>query len=250
MNEVAKIPNTNEAPADLPSVSDSAAIIQVIERAASNPDVDIEKMERLLDMQERILNRNAKAAYVAALADVQQELPAIKERGEIKNNSGKVQSRYALWEDINEKIKPILHKHGFALSFRTGTQDGQMVVTGVLAHREGHSEETSIYLPADTSGSKNQVQAVGSSTSYGKRYTAQALLNLTSTGEDDDGQKAGVGTTVTEEQEATISAKMKEVGADPEKFLQHLGVSQLADLPATKFNFAMSALAAKQRRQG
>ncbi|HET9820175.1 MAG TPA: ERF family protein, partial [Rhodanobacteraceae bacterium] len=51
---------------------------------------------------------------------------------------------------------------------------------------DGHREETSITLPADTSGSKNAVQAVASSTSYGKRYTAGALLNLTSHGEDDD----------------------------------------------------------------
>jgi len=39
----------------------------------------------------------------------------------------------------------------------------------------------------DTSGSKNGVQAVASSVSYGKRYTAGLLLNITTTGEDDDG---------------------------------------------------------------
>ena len=46
-------------------------------------------------------------------------------------------------------------------------------------------------LPADTSGSKNVVQAIGSSVSYGKRYTMQALLNITSGGEDDDGHSGG-----------------------------------------------------------
>jgi hypothetical protein len=45
-------------------------------------------------------------------------------------------------------------------------------------------------LPHDSTGSKNAVQAVGSSTSYGKRYTACALLNITSRGEDDDGETA------------------------------------------------------------
>ena len=56
--------------------SESAAIIQVIERAASNPNVDIDKMERLLLMQERILEREAKAAYAADLALMQPNLPS------------------------------------------------------------------------------------------------------------------------------------------------------------------------------
>lgn len=170
--------------------ADVAAIINVIERAAMNPQVDIDKMERLLEMQERILNRQAAAEFAAALAAMQAELPSIAERGGIKDRSGNVQSTYALWEDINEAIKPVLTKHGFALSFRTDFSSG-ITVTAVLSHRCGHSESTSIVLPSDTSGSKNSVQAIGSSVSYGKRYTASALLNLTSHGEDDDGYAAG-----------------------------------------------------------
>jgi len=180
--------NVNEV---VQSASDTGAIIQMIERVALNPAVDIDKMERLLLMQERVLDRNAKAAFTAALAVMQPELPVIVERGGIKNNAGKVTSTYAYWEDINEAIKPVLARHGFALAFRTGREADQIVVTGILSHREGHSEETSLGLPIDGSGSKNAVQAVGSSTSYGKRYTAGALLNLTSRGEDDDGQSGG-----------------------------------------------------------
>lgn len=171
----------------------SAAIIQVIERAATNPDVDIDKMERLLAMQERIMERDARAAFAAALAEMAPELPVIAERGEIKHGENKpVQSRYALWEDINDAIKPVLARHGFALSFRTGQEAGMVTVTGVLSHRGGHSEQTTMHLPIDSSGSKNGVQGVGSSTSYGKRYTASALLNLTSRGEDDDGVAGGL----------------------------------------------------------
>jgi hypothetical protein len=80
-------------------------------------------------------------------------------------------------------------KHGFALTFRTDFTNG-ITVTGVLSHSAGHREETSITLPADASGSKNAVQAVASTVSYGKRYTAGALLNLTSHGEDDDAYAA------------------------------------------------------------
>lgn len=172
-----------------------ATILDVIARAASDPGTDADKMERLLAMYERITAQQARATFNASLAGLQPKLPVIDERGGIKNNSGVVQSTYARWEDINDAIRPLLAEHGFALSFRTGVaQDGKITVTGVLSHRDGHSEETTITLPHDSSGNKNAVQAVGSSTSYGKRYTAISLLNITSRApgdQDDDGQAAG-----------------------------------------------------------
>lgn len=172
-------------------------IMQVISRAAADPNTDVDKLERLMGMYERIQAQAAKVAFNRALAQLQPKLPVIDERGGIKNNSGEVQSTYARWEDINDAIKPLLSESGFALSFRTGVaQDGKITVTGILSHDEGHQEETTITLPHDSSGSKNSVQAVGSSTSYGKRYTAISLLNITSRApqdRDDDGKRGGLG---------------------------------------------------------
>lgn len=219
------------------------AIIQVIERAAVNPDVDIDKMERLLQMQERILDREAKSEYTRALAKMQPELPVIEERGEIKIGQGAAQ-KYARWEDINQAIIPILSQRGFALSFRCGTTENQITVTGILSHEGGHSEETTLALPLDNSGSKNSVQAVGSSTSYGKRYTAILLLNLTSGGEDDDG--AGMGF-IDAEQKEKIIALMKEVGADTAAFLKHMGFDSVDAIPKSQFQKAINALEAKGR---
>lgn len=229
-------------------VSDSATILQIISRAASDPAVDMDKMERLMAMHERIVARTAHAAYTAALALMQPELPIITERGAIKNRESQVQSTYAKWEDINEAIKPILARHGFALSFKTGDEGGKVKVTGILGHKDGHSEETSMLLPADTSGSKNAVQALGSSTSYGKRYTASALLNLTSRGEDDDGKKGGAGETISEEQEANIKALMEEVGADRKRFLEYLKVDALEEILARNYTTVIKMLEAKRRK--
>lgn len=176
----------------LPVTAEATSILSVIERASRDPQCDLDKMERLLLMHERIVERQAKAAYSSALAQMQPELPMIVERGGIKDRSGNVQSHYALWEDVVTAITPILSRYGFALSFRTGNFEGGVSVTGVLSHSAGHSEQTEIKLPIDASGSKNAVQAVGSSTSYGKRYTAAALLNLRSgISEDDDGKAGG-----------------------------------------------------------
>nr|WP_299379727.1 ERF family protein [uncultured Halomonas sp.] len=178
-----KTPARNSTQASTP-IHDSTAIIQVIERAALNPEVDIDKMERLLQMQERVLDRQALMAYSAAMAAMQTELPSIAERG--KGNNG----HYATLEDIVDTVRPILQRHGFAVSFRIVTQERGIEVTGVLMHRDGHREETSMLLPADVSGNKNAVQAFGSSTSYGKRYVLCALLNITTRDQDDNGHAA------------------------------------------------------------
>ena len=226
---------------------DAGAIVSMIERAAADPRVDMDKMERLLAMQERIFDRNARMAYASALAVMQPKMPVITERGGIKNSAGAVQSKYALWEDINDAIKPLLAEHGFALSFRTGTTtEGKITVTGILSHREGHQEETTISLPHDSSGSKNAVQAVGSSTSYGKRYTATALLNITSRGEDDDGH-AAPNDWIDADQVGELVALMEDVGADRTKFLNFLRIDTLAHLPKKRLREATDALQAKRK---
>jgi len=180
MTQVARVEQKQELAAHV----DVSPMFAMIERASRDPNVNMDKFERLVQMKVAEEARQARAFFDAAMADLQPELPAIGERG---NAAGRY--TYALWEDINAAIKPVLMAHGFALTFRTSFENG-ITVTGVLSHRSGHREETNITLPADASGGKNAVQAVASSVSYGKRYTAGALLNLTSHGEDDDAYSA------------------------------------------------------------
>jgi len=66
--------------------------------------------------------------------------------------------------------------------------DANINITCILSHREGHREEVTLPLPLDTGGAKSNVQAAGSTISYGKRYTLCAILNLSTRGEDDDAQ--------------------------------------------------------------
>lgn len=229
-------------------VSDASSIMAVISRAAADPNTDVVKLEKLLDMYERITKRQAHVEFTAALAEMQPKLPVIGERGKIDIGRGKPQ-QYALWEDINDAIRPLLAEHGFALSFKTGHDGDKVIVTGILSHRTGHSEETTIRLPADMSGSKNAVQAVGSSTSYGKRYTAAALLNLTSRGEDDDGQMSGA-RTITDAQRDALNILADDVKADKRAFCEYMGVNSIADIPARDYRKAEDALKAKARRTG
>lgn len=224
-------------------MDDSGTLMAVISRAASDPNCDIDKMERLMQMHERMQERQAATEFSAALAEMQDQLPSIGERGDAAGRY-----TYALWEDINTAIKPVLKANGFALSFRTDFADG-ITVTGVLSHRSGHSERTSIKLPADGSGGKNAVQAVASSVSYGKRYAAAALLNLTSHGEDDDAYRAAV-EFVTEDQAATLNALIDDVKADKPAFLKYMGAMTVAEIPAKHYARAVQMLQAKRKAGG
>jgi hypothetical protein len=162
--------------------------VSMFERLARDPNVDVEKIERLIGMQERIMAHKARAAFNAAFAQMQGELPIIDEKGQILVN-GQLRSRFGKHEDIQEAVKPILAKFGFAINHKNRRlENGRHLIIGVLRHREGHSEEDEFECPPDASGGKNDVQAIGSTREYGRRYTTISLLNIVTKGVDDDGK--------------------------------------------------------------
>ena len=176
----------------LPVVQDqspASGLVSQIERIACNPDADISKLEKLWEMQEKALDRQALQAYNASMSAMQSKMPVISKNGEIKVNNV-VRSKYARFEDIVKAIRPLLDEHGFSISFKTEFSNGIIVIHGSVSHTGGHCEKTSMSLPHDNSGSKNSVQAIGSSVQYGKRYVLCMLLNIATSGEDDDGTSA------------------------------------------------------------
>lgn len=167
-------------------------LVLMFERLAKDPAVDVEKLERLIAMNERILAHNARAAFHGAFAQMQADLPEISEKGEILNKDGSVRSRYARLEDIQQAVKPVLRAHGFAIRHRTEwPEDRKSIIriVGILSHVEGHSEESVFEAPMDKSDYRTDIQSMGSTVSYGRRYTTIDVLNITTRGLDKDGAK-------------------------------------------------------------
>lgn len=256
--------------ADQSPLSETAALLAVIERAARDPSVDLDKMERLFAMHERVLERSAREAFARAFSEMVPHLPVINRTGGItvysrdardhaaKNNgeyppgARPIQNTpYATMDDILEGVNPILAAHGFSIRFEyetVPTGDSFRVRTrGILLHREGHSEKAETPpLLQDSSGSKNGVQGVGSSMTYGRRYALRALLPIVSHApqdRDDDGRAAGSGSTITAEQEETLRREIMDTDASLPKFLSGFGIETLADLPAKRFQEAMNVFA-------
>jgi len=235
--------------ARMPAQLQATDLVTAIASAASNPAMDVEKMERLMAMHERMTDQHAQQVYQSALSRMQPDLPVVKHRGDANKRY-----TYALWEDIHRAITPVMSRYGFSIFFKVDTADA-VRVEATLAHEDGHRESTSITLPADASGNKNAVQAVASSIAYGKRYTAGALLNFATTGEDDDAQAAvePVEPTITAEQASEIRDRVNGLEIPESKILELLGrarnrepYASLAEVPAGLFKAASNWLAAKE----
>ena len=223
--------------------SEAAALISMIERAAANPDIDIDRIERMYAMYERAAARNARSAFDQALADMQPNLPVIDKTAEIKHGE-KLIAKYARWEDIAVPVTRVLAQHGFSLSFKVAQEDTRVVVTAILAHREGHREETSFPFPVDSGPGRSAIQAVGSSISYGKRYAAGLLLNIITKGEDDDGKAAGIeDKLISDDQADELRTLLTQKRIPVDKFLQYMKAESISDVLAKDYARAKTAIA-------
>lgn len=174
------------APAVMPDAN-----VSMFERLARDPSVGVEQLERLMAMQERILAINRKAAFDAAYSVMQPEIPTIDEHGRIEVK-GAVRSTYAPLEDINDVIKPIMARHGFSVRHKTewpADKPNIIRIVGILSHADGHSEQSIFEAPMDRSDYRTDIQSMGSTVSYGRRYTTTDLLNISTRKVDNDGQK-------------------------------------------------------------
>lgn len=185
--------------------SNEASMAMQIMAMASNPEFDVNKLEKLMDLQEREMARLALVAFNQAFAEMQSQIPTVA-----KSKKGG-DSNYATLEDVVEITRPILNRYGFSTYFDTKTDisnnrevkdkygnvnviyDGNVIVEAILLHKMGHQIKTSLIVPFDFSGSKkmNTAQAMGSAVSYGKRYSLCALLNI-ATRDDNDAQTSNV----------------------------------------------------------
>lgn len=242
-------PGRDIAPLEgVPAPATPTSMLQVIARAASDPRVDVEKMQALLQMQRELIADQARAEFNEAMARLQPRLPRIPKDGTVDRGPGKGKFLYGKWETIDKLVRPLLNNEGFSLSFDTKARDdGWIIVTGTLRHSAGHIETSSIGpLPPDPSGGKNPVQALGSATSYGRRYAAINLLNLTFEGMDDDGQGGAPPEFIDERSVKTLSGLIEETGTDTGKFLRFMGVIELSEIRESDYGKAVNALMAKR----
>jgi hypothetical protein len=221
----------------------------MLERAVSDPDFDIDKMDRLLAAKKEYEAEEARRQFIAAMAGFKAKAPTILKNKSVgfesKRTGDTTSYRHATLDYIDQKIAPVLSEFGLSHSWKTEqVAGGVIIVTCFLKHIMGHTEQVTLQGSPDTSGTKNSIQAVGSTVTYLQRYTLLAITGMATADQDIDG-----GQTVefiTDEQKQELVQMMKDTGSDTMKFLEYMGVEDLDHLPAWKFKDALAALKKKQ----
>ncbi len=198
-------------------------------KLAVTQGADLDKLEKLLGLQERWEKNEALKAYNVAMAAFKADPPKIGKDKTV--NYSQVKYSHASLYNVTEKINTALSNHGLSASWQT-KQNGEICITCKITHKQGHSEETTLQAPADKSGSKNNIQAIGSTITYLQRYTLLAITGLATHEQDDDGQATQeVVEKITDDQHHQICDLIEDKGVDVAKFCKAYGIEKIEDLP-------------------
>lgn len=166
--------------------------MQLMEMAIQR-GTDAETMGKLLDLQLKYQANEARLAYVAAMHAFKKSVPIVLKTKLVsfKNKDNSLtEYKHAELDKASDIVAEELMKHGVTHAWRTSDVGGRTTVTCVFTHEMGHAEDVSTLSgPADTSGGKNNIQAIGSTTTYLQRYTLLSGAGIVAKNQDDDGRK-------------------------------------------------------------
>lgn len=156
---------------------ESTQMHPLVKAAMRGGEVDTQTLKDLMDLQERWEKNEAKKTYTAAMVQLKSELPATLAKDK-KVDFGNTHFSFTTLSSAMNAVSPVLTRYGFSLSWTPITSDRMVSVTCRLTHTDSHFEEATLSATPDMSGSKNPVQAIGSTITYLQRYTALSLLGI------------------------------------------------------------------------
>jgi hypothetical protein len=205
---------------------------------------ELDKLEKLMDLQMKWEANQARKAYTEAMAAFKANQPDIEKDKTVAY--GNTKYNHATLANVTDKINAALSQHGLSASWVTQQADKGITVVCRITHVLGHYEETSLTAPADTSGAKNAIQAIGSTISYLQRYTILALTGLATRDMDNDGQ--GTVEYIDDKQLSTIRDLMNDKDIKEDKFCEYMQVESLTAIKKTDFQKAIQSIKAKVKR--
>ncbi|HEY1243442.1 MAG TPA: ERF family protein [Hyphomicrobiaceae bacterium] len=175
-----------------PELREPRTLLEAIVCAASDPAIDIGKIEHLIRLRREMEQAEAEHAFNNALAAAQAQMVPIA--ADAVNDQ--IGNRYASYAALDRAVRPIYTQHGLAMTYATGERSTDVAVEvcgWLIGH--GHSRRYSIVMPADGKGARggdvmSRTHAAASAISYGMRYLLVMAFNL-AIDRDDDGNAAG-----------------------------------------------------------
>lgn len=218
-------------------------------RIAVESNADLDKLQKLMDLQDRWEANQARKAYVEAMAAFKAEPIKIVKRKEVsfesRSGDSKTSYKHAELSDVTEALNPAMAKHGLSYRWDVHQSGSAITVDCIITHVAGHSEKVTMTGGPDATGNKNAIQQIASAVTYLQRYTLLAATGTSTAGEDDDGAAA----TITAAQYAALVKLMAEVNLPTEKLTKHLKIESLDQILATNFDSVMRLVETKRPQQ-
>ena len=223
--------------------------MQLLQLAMSG-DVDVAKLERLMELQERWEQKQAREAFNAAIAEFQGSVPEIEKKRGVKmtRGDGPADYYYASLDDIMRTIKPYLVSCGISVSFSAEVLDTGNLHVECSVRCGSHAESSHMTLPIPAEMRVNATQKMGAAMSYAKRYALCAALNLVIADEDNDA--AVLSDFIDDAQKRELKRLIDESGADVARFLAKFEVDELAEMTVSQYREAVPLLQAKLSMKG
>lgn len=210
----ADVPDVPVVQSGDPPVIQQAVTPMGLLQIATQQGADVDKLAKLMELHLTWEKNEARKAFVVALNAFKAEAPKIVKNKDV-HHAGKFMYRHATLDNVSGAIGAALAKHGISHRWETEQLDGgQIRVTCMLTHEQGHVERVPLQASPDQSGAKNSIQAVGSTVTYLQRYTLLAATGMAVQDQDDDG--AGGKTGMSEKVKADWLAAIEAL-TDPEK---------------------------------
>lgn len=149
---------------------------------------DLDRLERLMALQERWEAGEARKAFVLAMTEFKAEPLEIFKRKSVSFND--VHYKHAELSDVADVIVPAMARHGLSHRWDVRQESARVIVTCTVTHKAGHAESVTMDAGPDDSGKKNKIQQIASAVTYLQRYTLLAIAGLATKSEDDDGSGA------------------------------------------------------------
>lgn len=205
----------------------------------------LDKLERLMDLNDRWEKAQAKKAFIEAKAAFKASAPVVTK----DKTNNQYNSRYASIGSVVNAVNEALSKHGLDADWQFDQSNG-IRVTCILTHVAGHSESVSLVGTPDTSGTKNPLQQIKSTLTYLKLATFEAVTGIATKegNRDDDGNASGVASFISDEQVEELTALITETKTDIAKFLEIGKVESLSDITTADFGKAKALLLSKKKK--
>lgn len=226
--------------------------IEIIQTAILAKNGTIENMKELLAFQKDWEANEAKKAYYKAMSQFKSELPQINRNRTVKYQAGSssVQYAYATLFNAIDKVTPIMSKFGLSVAWFHAQTDKDLKVTCRITHELGYSEETSLTGQHDNTGSKNAIQALGSTNSYLERYTFFGLIGAAAKDADDDGKASSPVEYITDKELSQLVDCLTALKKTEKSFCALMKIPTLDKMPKDKYDLAMRTIKLEAERTG